>query len=739
MTRGRAEARRDERGAVAIVAALISLVLLMVCSLVVDLGMTWQRRGELQRQADKAAVYAAAGLPATDETTRLRVAKRAAFYLACNAVPGQRALNTIPECPAGPMSPDLDTFAQEMLDDGLVSFPSATQVQVITPRAEVIFAFAGVIGVDGTEQRKSATAKVSSPGEILPMGLSLQCMTGIVNNAGLGNAVDGILPLSYVTAGASSGGGGPVTENEPPFVPWEAEYSGANASGAVQVSDPSTLGTTLTLGISSPGFLPTLGGLLGATDVVFKRGDVTVGPVPATSVDALTSTLTVALPSAVSDTPGVWHVKARTYTGSVLGLGVVGTNPRWSEGDVTFAVYPSESSLLGRLSDGLDSVLDLRDFLACARLLDSPRVQDGGTPALTRNWQEGLDHALTANQALVQGLGTQNLSMLNGTAAAMASALGAVDSVIANPTYGLLGCAGSTYNRLDTTGTYAATVSTGGAPANCARIRSDAAAEQEFTDGLLKTSPSNGIEPGFGRLSCYRDGACEGHTTTLPGFTGTFNDDGFRDFVNGGASMLDSNLAYAIDTYLLPGLPVVTPNGKLEEDLYRSPRFGWVPVLSYVDLNSPGTADYPILTFRPVFLDNGSAPDLEIAGLTPGRVVDGLAPYLRTEVEQAVLDVQASLGALGASLSSVLATLGLPAVYQDLELGDVDAALARLGDGLGADIGRERSGLLLQDGKVKAARFLTVAPDALPVVDQDFRGPVTDYLGVGPKIVRLVR
>jgi hypothetical protein len=34
---------------------------------------------------------------------------------------------------------------------------------------------------------------------------------------------------------------------------------------------------------------------------------------------------------------------------------------------------------------------------------------------------------------------------------------------------------------------------------------------------------------------------------------------------------------------------------------------------------------------------------------------------------------------------------------------------------------------------------MTVAPDALPPVEPGYRGPMTDYLGVGPKIVRLVR
>jgi hypothetical protein len=41
--------------------------------------------------------------------------------------------------------------------------------------------------------------------------------------------------------------------------------------------------------------------------------------------------------------------------------------------------------------------------------------------------------------------------------------------------------------------------------------------------------------------------------------------------------------------------------------------------------------------------------------------------------------------------------------------------------------------------KVRAARIMTIAPGALPAVPRNYTGPTTDYLGVGPKIVRLVK
>jgi len=729
----------DERGAVAILSALITLTLLVVSAFVVDFGTTWLRRGELQEQADKAALFAAAALPATDTDTRMRVARRAAYYLACYPVPGQQELDpAVPDCPGDSYSASssvLTEFAQHLLDTGKVSFPSSTQVEVVTPRARVQYAFAGATGVEDTEQAKAATAKVSSPGEIMPVGLSLQCLAGVVNQAGLGSMVDGVLPLSYITAGAHASTGSLPSDSEPTFAGWEASYTGSNASSGVTVGNPVVSGTTLTLSVGSPVSL-SLANVLGGAKVVFKRGSDAAVEAPATSLSA-TGSLVASIPSTVLATPGVWHVKARLYTAGF----VVGTLPRWSELDVELTVYPSADSIAGRVKTAVGGVLDLRDMLACGRLLDSPRAQDAGTPALTRNLQEDLDHPLTANQALVQAVSTQDLSLLDGSAANLATVLaGTVQSVLDNPMYGLTGCADSSYNRLDTQQTYDATQSTGGAPANCVRIASSAETEQEFTDGLLKATPSSAIEPSYGRLSCARDGACDGRTTTLPGFAGTYNDDSFSDFVEDGpGGLLDGNLAFALDSYLLPGLPGVTPSGALDTDLYSSARFGWAPVLSYVDLNAPGLQDYPVLTFRPLFLDNGTAPDLNIAGLGVWSTIDGLPSHLQARLQGAIDEVRASLGLLGSALDAVLGPLGLSSALTDLGEGDVNGALDGLSSALDMDLGHETAGLLIQDDRVKAARFMTIAPDALPAVDTTYQGPVTDYLGVGPKIVRLVR
>ena len=736
--------RSREGGAVALLSALVVMVLMIVAAFVVDIGNTWMRRGQLQHQADTAALFAAEALPAADQASRLVVAKRVAYQIACDdsskvLLPLQRQLDpTIPSCPSSSTSSSLDTYAQKLLTTGMVTFPSTTQVQVVGPEARVDYFWAGATGVSSVRQSKSATAKVSSPGALLPIGMSLQCLAGVINQAGLGAGTDKLLPISYVVPGSYASSGSLPTQSEPALLPWEAAYSGANASTLVTVSNPVATTSTLTLNVSSPSLLAL--DLTGKNQVVFKRGGTTVGPVNPTSLDPVTKKLTVTIPDEVKNTPGRWYVKVKLFTTAVL---LLGGTPKWSDAAASFDVYPSQSNVVGSLLTALGGVLDLDESVACARLLDSPRVKDAATPALSHNLQEGLDHPLTRNEAFVQALGGADLSGLNGSASGLASVLsGSVSTVLTNPAYGLSGCSVAAYNRLDTQATYDATL-LGGAPANCARLRSDATAEQDFTDGMLKNSAATPGQPGYGRLSCARASACaSGHKVDLSalGFSGLYNNDGLGDFLKSGSgTLLDSQLAMALDTYLLPGLPLITPSDTLQSGIYSSPRFGWVPVLSYVNLNAPGQVDYPILTFRPVFIDNGSADSLNIAGIQPTGVVDRLSTAVQHNLDDAIAEVTASLGILGPIVQTFLSGIGITTAENQLSSGNVDAALQTLSTGLGVDMGREQAGLVVQGGKLKAARFMTIAPDALPPVGSSYNGPTVDYLGVGPKLVKLVR
>jgi hypothetical protein len=177
--------RSDESGAIALIAALVSIVLMVVCAFVVDIGGTWARRGQLQVQADRAAVFAADYLPVADASDQKAVAAQVAYYIACHTVEGQRELTSaIPSCTSstGPSDPAIKTYGDALLTAGQVSFPSATRIKVVTPPARVDFSFGQAAGADGTTQQKTAIAKVGSPGDIVPIGLSMNCMLSVANN-----------------------------------------------------------------------------------------------------------------------------------------------------------------------------------------------------------------------------------------------------------------------------------------------------------------------------------------------------------------------------------------------------------------------------------------------------------------------------------------------------------------------------------------------------------------------------
>lgn len=260
---------------------------------------------------------------------------------------------------------------------------------------------------------------------------------------------------------------------------------------------------------------------------------------------------------------------------------------------------------------------------------------------------------------------------------AVLAALGDVD--------GLFQCNDSDTNVRDAGGNLA----TGRVP-NCMVLAQGSSAYTEFTDGMLGAETTVTLADGTtkqvaGRLVCTARRPCA-RSFTMPQFPGRpFNDDRFEDFVSND-SLLSSAMFFNLSSYLDDGIPAVTPNGALEDDIYSSARFFWVPVLStplvpVANANDAGA--YPILTFRPVFVTQSRHTGVD--------VVD-------TQIKS-LLNIDVSL--------------------DPSDPGD--------------------HGILMQGSDLRALRFMTIEPSALPVVPSDFSGPTSDYLGVGPKIVKLVK
>lgn len=648
-------ARRDESGAIALIAALLSVVLLVVAAFTIDIGGTWARRKQLQLQADGAALFAAESLPATDSASRTKVARAAGYYIACHPVAGQSALGTIPACPSSSTAPstELDAFAASLLSSGRVSFPDTDQVSVTTPPAQVDYSFGGLTGAKGSVQRKSATARVSSPGSIEPIGLSLNCLLTAANNLplGVGSDLSGVLPLNYVAPG-------PVTQDTPETKWPTGQPTSSNLS--VTAVTPSQVhgGVGGTFTLTGSGWDP-----LSTVKVSFALGDTNDPdttkwktaevPVLATGLglNGLVSTATGALPPTVVANPGNWHVKvARQVAGSWV----------WSTNDVVLTVtLPATSA----------------DVLGCGRLLKSPRNALDNTPGNLRlNLQLGLDHRVTKNPSLL----TLNPPDLSPSG---------VLSVLGGPN-GLFQCSDSGTNVTDRGGNVAS-----GLVPNCMVLSQASSTYGEFTDGMLAapttvTLPDGTSKSVAGRLVCTSERPCRSDRQfSIPALPGrTFNDDRFTDFVTS-TSLLSSAMFFSMSTYVNDGIPAVTPNGALKPEIYGSARFFWVPVLStplVPTANADDAGAYPTLTFRPVFL---------------------------TQQE----------------------TTGVPTV--DMVLDTVDSLSKTLLNISPAD----DHGVLMQGSTLRALRFMTIEPSALPPVSSSYSGPTTDYLGVGPKIIRLVK
>ena len=638
--------RRDDTGAVALLTALVSVVLLVVAGLAVDIGNTWARRGQLQVQADRAATYAAQFLPADDDASRLELAKGVAFYLACHPVLGQRQLDpTIPACPADPSSSTLDAYAQELLDEDMVTFPVRNQVKVVTPWARVDYGFGQAVGAEGSTQRKTATAKVTSPGMLSPMALSLDCLLNVGTNV-LGGAG---VPFGYISTTHQGGGIPSVTTTWPSGITFVGDPN-LNGIAPGRITQQ-LIGAYPTVQVSGSRW-PTLTANQ-RYRVVFRQGS---------GLTALTQEvggglvldggnnprrvghIPVVVPALVAATTGTWQVKV-VVENLVAGIPVSRT---YSSDTSTFDV------------DGLVTPTNV----SCGRLLKSPRAGTQANINFVHDLQEGIDHLLNQHPSLVSA----------GTS------LNSLDLAQLQTLLGLTECHGTDVK--DTNG-----LQPGETP-TCVVTNMSNAYEAGFTPGMIGAD---------GRLACTSDHPCRpGKSFSLNGVS--INNDVFGDFVTN-PSLLTADTFFNLDAYLDTSLPVVTPQSNLSRDIYNSHRFMWVAVVSTAGAVSAVQAgDYPIVTFRPIFI-------------TQSSILSGTTPLLDSGL----------LTALIPTLSSALSLL--------------DTAMRTLlQPGL-----TDQNGLMVDSSnKLSAVRFMTIAPDALPAVPVDYTGPEADYLGVGPRIIRLV-
>ncbi|MFC5179110.1 hypothetical protein [Nocardioides taihuensis] len=318
---------RSDRGAVAVMVAILSVLLLTVGALSVDLGNAWARKRSAQKQVDVAAMAGAAMLPAKSSADRTAVAQAVATSMnnASNAVGGQQDAAF-----------SASQFLDSELGNGEITFQDnngntcavtglCTQITVTSPRARVEFGLGRIVS-DGVDVEQTAVAKIFSEvpdgSHTLPFWLPNGCAFG---------AAEGD------TSGGGNGGGGgnPIVANG---------FVATAPAGAVASAAPEAAATSPAVGATAAASAP--------------QSVVVVSPVGSHSLGPSTANYTVGVGSTTDITNYVVsNVPSNTDRASIrfispdnstfVDYAVNEQNPRGTLIVPTFTVGPAVSNTSG--------------------------------------------------------------------------------------------------------------------------------------------------------------------------------------------------------------------------------------------------------------------------------------------------------------------------------------------------------------------------------------------------------
>lgn len=111
------------------------------------------------------------------------------------------------------------------------------------PPAKIDYGFAGGAGEEGSVQQKTATAEVTSPGALMPIGLSLNCLLAAAHNtAPVGDVLSGVVPLDYIAPDALTGSSTSTTgDTDTTTTTWPSAYVTAGSNLTVNTPSPSNV------------------------------------------------------------------------------------------------------------------------------------------------------------------------------------------------------------------------------------------------------------------------------------------------------------------------------------------------------------------------------------------------------------------------------------------------------------------------------------------------------------------
>src|SRR3954454_19403167 len=139
---------RTERGAIAIMVALLATALFGFAAMAVDLGNAWARKRAVQKQVDVSALSSGWLLP-MNASNQSAIADKVATYLDDdnNRTTGQ-AVVTGSQLINGSL-PDGEIFFLHA--DGTACTENCPQMRVVAPSSRVDFGFASVLGISHTD------------------------------------------------------------------------------------------------------------------------------------------------------------------------------------------------------------------------------------------------------------------------------------------------------------------------------------------------------------------------------------------------------------------------------------------------------------------------------------------------------------------------------------------------------------------------------------------------------------
>lgn len=352
----------EERGAVAIMAAVLAVVIIGVAAFAVDAGNAFARQRVIQTQADLAALAGAALLDGTSASEAPAIAEAQAYLV------------------------DNDVLGGAPVADAVITvIDNYTKIRVTAPPATVDYGLAGVFGQSEQDVAATALAGIFSPAKLAPFFLAEACLQPGGSRLELkvdpGNVEPTPIVPEFFTYPDPASAGWPEPQSVTPFEVYATEDPAAAAAGVDPLDQTITIAGENFDTVEAVGF---------AWSTVGSENEAVVDD----GVDDAEFTLTlgsgpkddeieIVVPESVVDVPTAAFPQERIVFVQIRRSG----STQWSvpTADASFNVPLPGADL----PDGCGEK-NTGDF----GLVDSPREGSKNKEASQLNIAQGVDHAL---------------------------------------------------------------------------------------------------------------------------------------------------------------------------------------------------------------------------------------------------------------------------------------------------------------------------------------------------------